>query len=375
MSSFVISCGGTGGHLAPGISLAQSLLERKHKCWLLISNKTIDARLIKKYPEIKFVCVPGVALSFKPLRFLKFCYYLLSGFVFNLKFLSSHKPSLVIGFGGFISAGVGLASLVLGYPLVLHEANHQPGRAIRLLAPFAQRVYLPSGVKIKNLAVSLMRHYGYPVRSEIRCIPKKTARQNLGIDRDGKLLVIIGGSQGARSLNDWVLKHFERLGAKGISIYCISGLSKVSQGTLEVNSVDGRNAKVYWVPFSDRMSSVYSSADLVVSRAGAGSIAEIVRCQVPSILIPYPYAADNHQLANARFMEQHGAALVLEQKRLDHLSEEVIELIFNEWLLENFRQNLQKLDRKDCLERITLDLEHLAAHSQRYTRPKSGALS
>lgn len=370
MSSFIISCGGTGGHLAPGISLAQGLLARKHKCWLLISNKTIDSRLMEKYPEIQFIRVPGVAFSLKPFRFLKFCYHLLSGLILNLKFLSRHKPNLVIGFGGFVSAGAGLAGLLLGYPLVLHEANHQPGKVVRLLSPFAQRVYLPEGVKVKNLAIGVVRHYGYPVRSEIRSIPQKTARQNLGIHPEGKLLAIVGGSQGASCLNDWVLKNFERLGAKGISIYCISGLSKVNQGTLEVSSVDGRKAKVYWVPFSDQMSAVFSSADLIISRAGAGSIAEIIRCRTPSILVPYPSAADNHQLANARFIERHGAALIVEQKRLDQLADEVIDLISNEWLLSNFKRNLQQLDRKDCLERIISDLEHMAAHSQRYTRAK-----
>ncbi len=374
MSDFVISCGGTGGHLAPGISLAESLLARKHNCWLLISNKAIDSRLIEKYPQINFVRVPGVGFSLKPLKFLTFCYHLLCGLLFNIRFLSKHKPNLVIGFGGFISAGVGLASLLLGYPLVLHEANHRPGKAIRLLSPFAQRVYLPSGVKLKNLAVGATRHYGYPVRNEIRCVPKKVARQHLGINLQGKLLVIVGGSQGASCLNDWVLKNFEKLGTKGISIYCISGLSKANQGTLEVTSTHGQQAKVYWVPFSDQMSPVLSSADLVVSRAGAGSIAEIIRCRVPAILVPYPYAADNHQLANARFIEQHGGALVVEQKHLDNLADEVIELIFNDWLLENFRRNLHQLDREGCLDRTIRDLEHLATHSQRYARPKPGVV-
>ena len=116
------------------------------------------------------------------------------------------------------------------------------------------------------------------------------------------------------------------------------------------------------------MGEVISAADLVISRAGAGSIAEIIRCRAPVILIPYPYAADDHQRANARMHEQHGAGMVLEQERLDQLADEVNELIFNDSLLAKFKSNMERLDRFNSSERIASDLEALC---EDYARAKA----
>ena len=121
---------------------------------------------------------------------------------------------------------------------------------------------------------------------------------------------------------------------------------------------DGASS-VSFVPFSDEMGDVLSAADLVITRAGAGSIAEIIHCRAPSILIPYPYAADAHQQANALMHERHGAGLVLEQDDLDQLFNEVQGLIFNDWLLAKFKSNLERLDRFDSGARIGKDIELL----------------
>lgn len=368
MSHFVIACGGTGGHLAPGISLAQALTDRGHQCWLVISNKSVDAWLIKKYPQLNLFRISAVPFSFHLLKLVAFVYYQGVSFFASLRFLHKVKPQLVIGFGGFITATLGIAGLVSGYPLVLLEANHYPGKTTRLLASFCRRVYFPNGVTLKRLAPDVVRSYGYPIRREIRSIPKKTARQLLGIDPETKLLVVIGGSQGAVALNDWVREHFCSLGKWGISVYCIYGVSNASHEPLQVQSTEGPVARLYWVPFSDQMHAVLSSADLIVSRSGAGSIAEIIQCRVPTIFVPYPHAADDHQLANARFVEQHGSAMIVEQQHLNRLEQEVVELFSNEWLRDRFRKNLAKLDREDTLDALVNDLESIVTRMQPYGR-------
>ena len=360
MSTYLIACGGTGGHLAPGIALAEGLTEAGHDVKLIISKKDVDSRLVRSYPTLEFLRSPGCAMSWKPLGFLKFQWQQLKAFVFAVRVIRKTKPAAIIGFGGFLSVGVSISGFVLGYPVVLHEANRRTGRAIRLLSGLAQRIYLPEGTRLKSLPPQTVRHSGYPVRQEIRRIPKDEARRKLGIDVSGKLLLVSGGSQGAAALNEWVSKNFEKLAAENISVYCLTGLNKGAQGTIEIKSGDGQVARAYFEPFSDRMADVLSAADLVVSRAGAGSIAEFIRCQVPAILVPYPFAADDHQSANAHFLEQQGGAIVLEQEKLPELLNEITDAIFNDWLLNKFRENLARLDRANPVSTIVEDLESLA---------------
>ncbi|QYY35776.1 UDP-N-acetylglucosamine--N-acetylmuramyl-(pentapeptide) pyrophosphoryl-undecaprenol N-acetylglucosamine transferase [Ruficoccus sp. ZRK36] len=361
MSLFLISCGGTGGHLAPGIALAEGLSEAGHECCLIISKKDVDSRLVNSYPNLNFVRSPGCGMSWKPLGFLRFQWEQTRAFLFALRLIRKHKPAAIVGFGGFLSVGLVLAGFLLGYPIVLHEANRRAGRAIRMLSGMAQRIYLPEGTQLKSLPPQTVRHSGYPVRREIRRLPQDVARQKLGIQVSGKLLLVFGGSQGAVALNKWVTENFERLAQENISVYCLTGLRNGSQGTVEHKLEDGQVARCYFVPFCDRMAEVLSAADLVVSRAGAGSIAEFIRCHVPSIIVPFPYAADDHQRANAHFFEQQGGTIVVEQQDISRLTDEVVDTIFNDWLLNKIRDNLARLDRINPIELMVSDLESVAA--------------
>lgn len=367
MSTFVIACGGTGGHLAPGISLAEKLIEEGHQCWLLISRKEVDSRLIAHYPDLNFVRAPGIPFSRNPFGFLKFALVQLKSVFFSLNLISNFRPDAVIGFGGFLTLGVGFASFVRRIPLVLHEANHVPGRSIRFLKLLARRIYLPDGVKISGVRARNIRYYGYPVRKGIqRAKSVESARRRLGIETRGKLLVVVGGSQGAAAMNAWVHRNFEVLADSGINVLCLTGVGKSKEKILERKSKNGDSVKAYFIPFSDQMQDVLSSADIAVSRAGAGSIAEITRCRVPSIFVPYPYSADRHQAANARFMEDQGAGVFLDQSNIEGLVEEVKSLIFNDWLLEKIRRNLSRLDRVDTLDLMANDLGFISSKAKDY---------
>ena len=123
---------------------------------------------------------------------------------------------------------------------------------------------------------------------------------------------------------------------------------------------DGRSTKAYFRSFCDDMASLLSAGDLVISRAGAGSVAEFVRCRLPAILVPYPYSADDHQLANAFFLEQQGGCIVVLQEQMARLLDETLELIFNDWLLNSFRRNLERLDRNNSTQAFIRDLEEIA---------------
>jgi UDP-N-acetylglucosamine--N-acetylmuramyl-(pentapeptide) pyrophosphoryl-undecaprenol N-acetylglucosamine transferase len=366
MSSFAISCGGTGGHLSPGIALAERLTERGHRCRLLISQKDVDSRLIQKYPKLEFVRAPGAGFGMGLLALLRFGATQLASFFFSLNYLRRTRPDVIVGFGGFLTAGISLAGYLMGIPLVLHEANRRPGRAVRMLSGFARRIYLPPGVRLRGLPPQALRHCGFPVRQEIHREAKAEARARLGLPAEGVVLLVLGGSQGATAFNEWVTKNFPALAARGVNVVCVTGLGKHDDEVVECAGPGGRKMVARFLSFCDDMATLLSSADLAVSRAGAGSLAEFVRCRLPAVLVPYPFAADNHQWENARCFERQGGGLVLDAKDIDRLLSEVLELIFNEFLLDSFCRNLERMERSNSLDVLLHDLEELAVEGRQY---------
>lgn len=361
MSKFLISCGGTGGHLSPGIALAEGLAARGHEAVLLVSQKKVDARLLEKYPHLRFERMPGTGFSLHPGQFLRCVVSQVRAFVFCVRRVRAMRPDGLVGFGGFTSAPIVVAGRLLGVPVALHESNRVPGLAIRTLGRLAQRVYLPPGIRLPGIRPAATRHVGLPVRREFARQPPAEARAALGLEPHQKVLVILGGSQGSGALNDWVRAHVASLAAEGIQVYCVTGLGKGRDGGAMFTSKTGASVRAEFVAFSDRIGALLSAADLVVSRAGAGTLAELIRCETPAILVPYPQAADDHQRANAAFFERQGGGIVVEQTGLAGLRAEVLDMMFNDSLLRQFRGNLQRMDRANSLELMLHDLEQLAA--------------
>ena len=360
MSRFLISCGGTGGHLSPGISLAEGLLSRGHEARLLISRKRVDSRLAEKYPQLRFERMPGSGFSWHPAGMARFGAGQVGALRFCLGLVKSFRPDVVVGFGGFTSAPAAVAARLHRIPVALHEANRVPGLAIRSLGRMAGRVYLPLGIRLGGVRAAVTRHAGLPVRREISRMPAADARLSLGLDPQKKVLVVLGGSQGASALNGWARRAAEALALEGVQLYCVAGLGKSEAETVTHRSKTGEETKSVFVPFCDQVAAVLSAADLVVSRAGAGTLAELVRCEVPAILVPYPHAASDHQRANASFFERQGGGIVVEEASLQGLQAEALEVIFNDWLLRQFRANLRRMDRTSSLDLMLADLESMA---------------
>lgn len=373
MSKFIISCGGTGGHLSPGISLAEGLAARGHEAVLLISQKKVDARLIEKYPQLRFERMAATGFSLHPLKLLRCIVSQAHAVFFCLRLVRRLQPEGIVGFGGFTSAPVVLAGWLAGVPVALHESNRVPGLAIRTLGRLAQRVYLPPGIRIRSIGAVSTRHVGLPVRREIVRQPQAAARAALGLDPNQRLLLVLGGSQGASALNDWARHQLNFFAAEGIQLYCVTGLGKGHEGTLELKTKTGVPIRSIFTAFSDRMAELMSAADLVVSRAGAGTLAELIRCETPAILVPYPQAADDHQRANAAFFERQGGGFVVAQTQVAQLHVEVLDTIFNDWLIRKFRGNLRRMDRANSLELMLADLEEIAPASG--ARPRVSQLT
>jgi len=360
MSRFLISCGGTGGHVSPGISLAEGLIARGHEAALLISTKNVDARLAGKYPRLRFERMPGTGFSWHPARMARFAFSQVAALRCCLRLMRTMRPDAVVGFGGFTSAPAALAGRALGIPVALHEANRVPGLAIRTFGPLAARVYLPLGIRVWGVRAAATRHAGLPVRREIARMPAAAARQALGLDPKQRVLAVLGGSQGASSLNAWARARLKTLASEGIQVVCVTGPGKGWPETLALQLPTGEQVKAVFMPFCDRIAELLSAADVVVSRAGAGTLAELIRCEVPAILVPYPRAASDHQRANAAFFERQGGGFVVEESALEGLHSEVLDLIFNDWLLRQFRSNLKRMDRTNSLELMIADLEDIA---------------
>ncbi|MEI8089202.1 MAG: UDP-N-acetylglucosamine--N-acetylmuramyl-(pentapeptide) pyrophosphoryl-undecaprenol N-acetylglucosamine transferase [Opitutaceae bacterium] len=361
MSHFLISCGGTGGHLSPGIALAEELAARGHTATLLISQKKVDARLIEKYPQMHFARMPGSGFSWHPISLMRCLFSQFRALRFCRRLIRQTTPVSIVGFGGFTSAPIVLAGRWARLPVVLHESNRVPGMAIRWLGRLATLVYLPPGVLLPRLQASCLRHVAPPVRREIVRTSSVEARRVLGLDPMRKVLVLLGGSQGASALNLWAREHVEALAHEGVQLYCVTGLGKGASESLTLKTQIGDPISAIFVPFSDRVAQLLSAADLVVSRAGAGSIAELIRCETPAILVPFPQSADDHQRANAAYFEQQGGGVVIEQVSLAKLSRTVLDLIFNDSLLSKYRAQLKVMNRADSVAVMVNDLERLVS--------------
>ncbi len=360
MSVFLISCGGTGGHLSPGIALAEGLAARGHTATLLISQKRVDARLIEKYPHLRFVPIPGSPFTLKPAGLARFLVSQTRGFFRGLRLVRATRPAGIVGFGGFTTAAIIVAAKLCGVPVALHEANRVPGRAIRSLSGFARRVYLPPGVELPDVSDNVVRNVGLPVRREISRMDRDVACLQLGLDPRRQVLAIFGGSQGATVLNDWARREMPQLAHDGIQLYCVTGLGKGAAEIVALKTAEGRPVSAVFVPFSDQVAALLSAADVVVARAGAGSIAEMIRCETPSVVIPYPHAADNHQQANARWFEENGGTIVIDQTKLGaELSATVRVLLADEARRASMRASLRRLDEASPLSVILDDLETL----------------
>jgi UDP-N-acetylglucosamine--N-acetylmuramyl-(pentapeptide) pyrophosphoryl-undecaprenol N-acetylglucosamine transferase len=343
-----IVCGGTGGHLAPGIATAQRFIEKRIPVELVISEKEVDSRLLQSYPDIPYRRAKGSPFGWHPVKLILFIINSFIGLLQSLKLLKTTRPVAVIAFGGYLSFSYVLASWLLKIPVILHEANRKVGKYIRSLSGMADLIYLPEGVALKGVEPARLQRMGMPIRREIQHIKKDEIRERMGIPLHAKVLAIVGGSQGAQALNEWVERQHKALAADGIWIFLVAGPGKQTLPELQVIKSDqGQDVEIRTFAFHNALHELFSASDVVISRAGAGTIAELIHCLTPSILIPYPYAADQHQSENANDIEKRGGCIVVDQKNLNTLYREVQDLIYNDGLLAKMRMNLDRLSHGD----------------------------
>lgn len=348
--TFLIACGGTGGHLSPGIAVAQELLDRGHRCILLVSQKAIDQTFCQAYPHLSTLVLPGIGFTRRVFTWPRCGWQALKNIFQSFRWMQTYSADAVIGFGGFTNVGVIVSAFLLRKPCFLHEANQVMGRTIRWLGRWATMVYVPpSFCQTSRLST---KPCPFPLRKDFKKIDAVEAKKQLGCDPQKPLLVIVGGSQGSQVLSQWACEQMSRCAEKGIQMICVTGMRSSIKSPTGVSSIFCR-----FLPFSHSMSILYSAADLVIGRAGAGTIAELARCETPSILVPLSTAADHHQMANARVWEQAGGCYVLEQSKLSELWGMVQKLLSQPSQLQEMALHLYAVSSDDGAKMLADDLE------------------
>jgi len=323
----VIACGGTGGHLFPGLAVAETLRDRGHEVLLFVSEKEIDATALKDRPEFRSEKLPSIGMPSMLVSpaFVRFLRRFWESVSLCRKSYRRFRPAVVLGMGGFTSTAPVLAARMRGLPAFVHESNAIPGRANRLASKFATKVLLgfeDCEARLPGVSCAVT---GTPVRKNLgEAMDQAIARKAFHLAPDRKTLLVTGGSQGAAGINQLLFKAAPLLAGQNIQIIHLTG---DRDDRLAAANYQREEIPHYVSPFYHRMEEAYSAADVVVSRAGASSLSEISQFALPSILIPYPHATDDHQTANAQIYVRNGASEMLVEK--DTLAETLSALILN----------------------------------------------
>ena len=343
---FFITGGGTGGHIYPAVSIINELLKSgaKNENIFYIGNKNNPEKKIANDANFQFLSVEVTGMQRKfSLKFIKWVFVLFISIIKALFYCIKYKPDVIFATGGYVSAPVLFAANILNIPYVLHDSDCIPGIVTRFFSKNAKAVNLAFVEANKYIKSNNVYNYNNPVRSVFFEIAKEEARKELNIN-DEFLILIMGGSQGAKSINAAAKELIEKYKNRNdIKIILQTGRKNYDETVKDF--IIPSNTRIE--PYFDNMAVPISASDLIISRAGSISISEILSSKNPSILIPYPYAAANHQRINAKAIADKNAALYLEDDELKNgkLINVIDELINNKEKYNILKNNAENLGR------------------------------
>ena len=313
--SFIIACGGTGGHLFPGISVAQEMKRRGHSVLLLVSEKAIDQRALEGHPDLES---RQMAMTGKPKTLssamLSFIVKFWKAKRACAKLIKEMKADAVLGMGGFTSMPPIMAARGLGIPTFIHESNAIPGKANKLTAKYCSAVFLGMEACRHHFANNTCHVVGTPVRESLRGpVDREKSLAHFQLDPHTPTMLVMGGSQGASGLNKAVCDALPELDGESLQVIHLTGADEEAK-VREAYEKCGMKAHV--AGFCDRMDDALAVSEMAICRSGASSLSELAYFGIPSILIPYPYAAEDHQTFNAKPYVDGGAAILCCEKDL-----------------------------------------------------------
>lgn len=361
----LIAAGGTGGHIYPGIAIAEKIKKEKSDAEIIFIGSMVgmEKNIIPRlgYP-IEYIRVRGFErqVSLETLAAVKGIFI---GLKDSKKILNHHHPDLVIGTGGFTAGPLLLLASRRNIPTMIHEQNAFPGRTNRMLGKKVDRIGISFQEAERYFPVGKTFLAGNPVRSEYHEVNRQECRKSLGLLDFQKMILIMGGSQGAVSINHGALALMKAWGTRNDRvIYHLTGKDQYNQvlNSLKAQGMDpSENNHIQ--AYSDEVYRLLGAADLVISRAGAMSVAEISAVGIPSILVPYPMAAGNHQDFNARVITDQGGGILIEDKALtgELLFETIEALLMDEIRLKAMGEITKKLRILDAGDRIYAEINKL----------------
>lgn len=326
----LIACGGTGGHLFPGLAVAETLVSRQHQVRLLVSEKSVDRVAVQSLPagrgssvDVTTMSAVGYAGS---RQLIRFCSRLAGATRDCARLCDEFEPDAVLGMGGFTSAPALLAARWQsmrrgrrnGCATLIHESNAIPGKANRWAGRMVDHVALGMSGCATFFGKNRVTVTGTPVRAALKTGRVANARELLGLDPARPTVLVAGGSQGARAVNELVASALPWMDDWKDRLQFVHLTGERDEAFMrDAYAQNGFRAVV--MKFCSAMENAYSAADLAVARSGAASLTELASFGLPSVLIPYPHAAGNHQWHNARVFEQAGAAQLVQQSDLGRM--------------------------------------------------------
>jgi len=364
-----IACGGSGGHLFPGLAVAEVLRRSGCAISLLISAKEVDQQAVQSAAGMEVLTLPAVGLVDGQLG--PFVRGLWQSYRAAKQRFKTRPPQAVLAMGGFTSAPPIMAGNGVGAATFFHEANSIPGRANRWLAPFVDAAFIGFPSAARRLHCQTVKTTGTPVRRQFHSMDAAACRANLGLDADRPVLLVMGGSQGASAVNHLISQSLALLSAQSPDLQFLH-LTGASDFNKVCDAYAAHKIKAVVRPFLAEMELALGAATVAISRAGASSLAEMAAMRVPVVLIPYPSAADNHQFYNAWAFVESGAARMLEQEKAtpELLAEMVKGLMEKPDLRAGMKEALAKWHPSDAAGQIAAQiLEKMASNGVRFPLP------
>lgn len=354
--TYFVTGGGTGGHIYPALAIADAL--ENSKVYYVGSKRNMEFELAaKKGYKFLHVSVSGMPRKLNP-KFFIWGIKLVKAIIRSVRYIKKYKPDAVFATGGYVSAPMIFACRITKTPYIMHDCDAMPGLVTRRLCKRAKYVTLAFEKAKKFIPNKHAVVTGNPIREEFETLSREQAGTNLGIDSRKLTLCIMGGSQGAKSINNTaieLLKEFsQELNLQVIFQTGKKNYEEVIENIRKIYPAFEQDKNLIIKPYFMDMISVLKSSDIVVSRAGSLSLSEICASGAAPILVPYPHAAANHQRINAKYLLEMGACVYIEDKDLDpnKLREEIVSMVENPVKINYLKQNSSHLAKFDAAKRI-----------------------
>ena len=360
---FFFAGGGTGGHIYPAIAVAERIakLEPKIKIHLFVSTRDIDSQILTQ-TSFEYTKLPAKGFSARPDKLIGFCTSFLKSCRIAKRAIAESENAVVIGIGGFVSAPVCLAAHKLRVPIKLLNVDIVPGRANKIIGRWADEIFVQFEETGRYFAQSgaAVSVVGCPLRSGFENPEPEKVIEQLGLEKQKKILLITGASSGSENINDAACSLLEKLSAfaSDWQIVHLAGWANFDKVKNRYGDVKIRHNVL---DYYDDMPNLLSAADLVVGRSGAVSVAEYAAASVPSICMPYPYHRDKHQYLNAEKLVEAGAAVIVDDlpQRKDttqRLWAELEELMKDDAKRHEMKKNCEAVAKKDAVLKIAAKL-------------------